>query len=230
MQSNLPRTIAERFGVSLRWSQQVLEGHTRHLSARGMSVTTDTHIPVGQVVAAWIKETDLASFPSDGTVQWVRKLPFWSQASARWELGIRFLAWSEVYFRFLETFIRDYVERRKFQRYEDELKVVVGVDRDDTEELTRNISRGGLLVDTNKELQDGDEVLVGLTIPDLLDQLQLWCEVLRSRPTATDGVFTVSMRIVAFDHDDGETYNRYIDYLRSLYSFESIPVRPPTYG
>ena len=46
----------------------------------------------------------------------------------------------------------EHVERRKYQRYEDELKVVLGTDRKRTEELTRNISRGGMLIETTREL------------------------------------------------------------------------------
>lgn len=225
MDSGLPRTIAESFPVTVRWNRKLFEGQTRHISARGISVTLQEAIPAGQTLAAWISDETIKDFPSDGIVQWVRRLPFWSRTGAQWEVGIRFLMWSDPYFRFLEQFIREHVERRKHQRYEDELKIVMGSDRQKTDELTRNISRGGMLLESSRQVEAGEEVLIGLTIPDMLDQVQVWGEVVHCKPN-DDGTFRVSIRIVAFDHDDNLTYERYVDYLRSLYQFEDLPDRP----
>jgi Tfp pilus assembly protein PilZ len=227
MDPNMPRTIAQRFPVTLRWNRKLHEGFTRHLSARGFSVTLAEAIPAGQTLAAWLRDEAIADYPTDGIVQWVRKLPTWTRTGAEWEVGLRFLMWSDPYFRFLERFIREHVERRKFQRYEDELKVVLGSDRRRTEEVTRNVSRGGMLIETKRDLKVGDEVLVGLTIPDLLDQVQVWCQVVQVTADPRVDSFVVSLTIVAFDHDDGATFHRYVEHLNTLYAFDERPETPP---
>jgi len=226
MEANVPRTVSQHIPVTLRWNRKLFEGVTRQLSARGFSVTLAEQIPAGQTLAAWLRDEAIADYPTDGIVQWVRKLPDFTRSEGQWEIGLRFLMWSDPYFRFLERFIRDHVERRKHQRYEDELKVVLGSNRQRTAEVTRNISRGGMLIETRREVKAGDEVLVGLTIPDLLDQVQVWCEVVNAVPDPRDGSFATSLRIVAFDHDDGATFHRYVDYLNTLYAFEERPEKP----
>lgn len=220
MSLEIPRSIAVRLPASVRWSRKLLSVTTRHLSARGLSFTLDQSIPAGQTLALWLDDPSVADYPVDGIVHWVRKLPLWTiGASGPWEMGVRFLMWNDPYFHFLERYIKEAVEKRKHQRYEEELKVVLGPDRREIEQYTRNISNGGLAIETTRELAPGSEVLIGITIPDLLDQVQLWAEVLRVKAQPERGGWEAAMRIVRFENDDGRLYDRYLEYLRKLYAF-----------
>jgi len=225
MSLEIPRSIAVRLPASVRWSRKLFAVTTRHLSARGLSFTLEQSIPAGQTLAVWLEDPLVADYPVDAIVHWVRKLPLWTiGASGPWEMGVRFLMWNDPYFRFLERYIKDSVEKRKHQRYEEELKVVLGPDRREIEQYTRNISAGGLAIETVRELQPGGEVRVGLTIPDLLDQVQLLAEVVRVKPHAERGTWETALRILRFEDDDGALYDRYLEYLRKLYAFADVTV------
>jgi hypothetical protein len=220
MSLEIPRSFAVRLPASVRWNRKLYSVSTRHLSARGLSFTLDQGIPAGQTLAVWLDDPEVADYPVDGIVHWVRKLPLWTiGAGGPWEMGVRFLMWNDPYFRFLERYIKDSVEKRKHQRYEEELKVVLGPGRREVEECTRNISAGGLAIEATRELEAGVEVRVGLTIPDLLDQVQLQAEVVRVKPPPERGTWETALSILRFEGDDGLLYDRYLEYLRKLYAF-----------
>ena len=78
---------------------------------------------------------------------------------------------------------------------------------------TRNVSEGGLLLETHRILKEGEEVLITLGLKE--DLVRLKGRVVRQMPPAEGYRHSAGIKLTHMNKEDRETLKKYIDALKA---------------
>jgi uncharacterized protein (TIGR02266 family) len=110
---------------------------------------------------------------------------------------------------------------RKEKRRDPRVPLVLRVDYPGSPEAVRdateNLSAGGLFIRTDRDLAEGERLLLQVGFPGLLDAFEVQVEVVRRRPASKDSPPGVAVKIPADRVDDRHKLARLAETARTTY-------------
>jgi len=224
-EKRIPLQFPVRFGVENAFSK----GNTMDISMTGIRIASSTTLPPGtktriniEIEAGGEKQIKVR-----GRVRWVSVPNPEDPKDDIFQMGVKLNWRDERYFDFLADLIEERrpqekdeeieIEQRSEERYDKKVRVIF----DDVEEaqyqITKNVSKGGLFVITERPLPKGTYVRLRLVLPQIMDDVYVRGQVVFSFSLAMAQKLMrppgIGVKLVEFDEGDHE---KFMDFIAML--------------
>ena len=217
------RTSRQRLRYPVLHGSEDMSNHglTKNISKTGLCLKTRFVDPPGSAQAVKIvvdKGDDLFVW---GQVRWAMRPPRYAPSTMLGEMGIKITRRGAGFEEFLARLGSPTEEVRETPRYDDHLKVVFNDPETLLEEYTRNISLGGLFVETRASFNKQKEVDVAIYLPGGNKKITVRGKIVyvvtaetAARKHIAPGI---GIQIIGFHEGDRDILKQHIEEIRKSY-------------
>ena len=141
-------------------------GFVRNLSAHGLCLEGQRVLPALSPVNLRLFPTDIPEFGMKGEIRWVREARY---ADLRSVMGVKLQGRSSQYVDLIKTLADHNLEKREHSRFYDVLEIYIDPEDSNMKKYSRNISHGGLFMQTDEPFKQNSYVTLKIILADILE-------------------------------------------------------------
>jgi type IV pilus assembly protein PilZ len=200
-------------------------GYSEDISLSGIRISSIHYLPAGtKVRIGFGQEEKEIEVRLKGKVRWALAAAEGEEGQRLHYMGIDLTWHDENYVQFLADLIEQrradgepFIDRRADFRYKEKITVIFD-DREETlEQLTENISKGGLFICTDRPMSPGTALSLRMVLPEIMEDVRADGEVKYATDVATAKIEQrppgMGIQFTGFNPEDKR---RFIEYLEKL--------------
>lgn len=205
-------------------------GFTEDISLDGLHIVSETSFSPGtKVVVGFVSERVDIKIKVKGVIKWLIEANLDNKTKALNHMGVSINWHDDNYLQFISDLIeskrleKEFGEdNRQHFRYDEKVTVIFENESEILEQLTENISKGGIFVCTDRPLNKDTMVSLRIVIPQLLEDVKILGEVTFSLSLAQAKVKRrppgMGIKFVKFEHGDKAKFIRFLNKLAAKYN------------